>query len=251
MVNVLRQRGSRHTAGITPVRAVCFDLDDTLYPQASWLAGAWRAVADLGARASHASGSEIDPDRLLAELEAIAAFGTDSGQIIDRALYRLGASHLPVEPLVAAFRAHAPARLEPYPGVPAALDVLHARVPLGLVSDGDPAIQAAKLGALGLAPTFSVIVWSDDHGRAHRKPDPLPFQLAAQGLDVDPATVVYVGDRPAKDVAGAAGAGMRSMRVRTGEWVDAPDDDRALGSFDSVLDAIEELHRLLDDQGHD
>jgi putative hydrolase of the HAD superfamily len=131
--------------------------------------------------------------------------------------------------------------------VAGAVDSLRTRVPLGIVSDGDPKIQAAKLAALDLAPAFSVVVWSDDHGRAHRKPDPLPFQLAAQGLGVPPDTIVYIGDRPAKDVAGAAGAGMHSMRVRTGEWVEAPDDDRALGSYDSVIDAIAAITALIDD----
>ncbi len=240
MVNVLRQPafGTTLTAGRstpTELRAVCFDLDDTLYPQASWLAGAWDAVAERGGAGSDGLAAPRSTDRLVAELEAIAAFGTDGGQIIDRALYRLGASHLPVEPLVAAFRAHAPERLEPFAGVAVALDALGgpgaARSRLRR-RPRDPGRQAR--GPRPRAPTFSVIVWSDDHGREHRKPDPLPFQIAAFGLDVDPETVVYVGDRPAKDVAGAAGAGMRSMRVRTGEWVDAPDDDRALGSFATV-----------------
>jgi ribonucleotide monophosphatase NagD (HAD superfamily) len=35
---------------------------------------------------------------------------------------------------------------------------------------------------------------------------------------------VHVGDRPAKDVRGAAAAGLRAIRVRTGEYAALPDD---------------------------
>jgi hypothetical protein len=42
------KRPGEDTATIV-VRAVTVDLDDTLYPQALYLAGAWSAVADAGA----------------------------------------------------------------------------------------------------------------------------------------------------------------------------------------------------------
>lgn len=50
-----------------PLRAVTLDLDDTLFPQSSWLQGAWAAVADVGA------GLGLDRAALHAALVAIAA----------------------------------------------------------------------------------------------------------------------------------------------------------------------------------
>lgn len=212
--------------------AVCFDLDDTLYAQRQWLAGALTAVADRAAQ------DGVDPVRLRGALDRIAALGSDRGRIIDDALALVGAAGVPVAPLVRAFRSYAPARLDPYPGVAAALGDLEGRVALGLVSDGDPAIQRAKLAALGLAGCFDVVVWSDEHGRAHRKPDPLPFRLALSELGVTPDDAVYVGDRPAKDVAGPVALGMRAVRVRTGEWSGQPDDERAWASVADVPAAV-------------
>jgi putative hydrolase of the HAD superfamily len=220
---------------IQPPRAVCFDLDDTLYPQASWLAGAWDAVAAAAAR------SGVAEEALREALDVCAAQGSDSGRIIDRALARVGAEQLPVGPLVAAFRSYEPARLDLYPGAGQALARLAERVPLGLISDGDPTIQRAKLAALGVAPIFGVVVWSDDLGRDHRKPDPLPFEVAVEALGVPAADIVYVGDRPAKDVAGAVAAGLTAVRVRTGEWASDPDDPRAVQSCDTVVEAINAL----------
>jgi putative hydrolase of the HAD superfamily len=221
------------------IAAVLFDLDDTLYDQRQWLDGAWQAVA------ARAALDGVDRGRLDEALRDLAADGSDRGTIIDRALARLGETSVSVPALVAAFRSHAPVKLDPYPGVVDALSDLHARVPLGLISDGDPVIQRAKLNALGLTPFFSSVVLSDEHGRAHRKPDPLPFRVALTELGVDARDAVYVGDRPAKDVAGAVCSGLRGVRVRTGEWHDEPDDPRAWATVDTVIDAIELIEGAL------
>jgi FMN phosphatase YigB (HAD superfamily) len=88
-------------------------------------------------------------------------------------------------------------------------------------------------------------VFSDEHGRAHRKPDPLPFRRALTDLGVDARDAVYVGDRPAQDVAGPAGIGMRAIRVQTGEWRAEPDDPRAWASVPDVVDAVTLIRRAL------
>jgi putative hydrolase of the HAD superfamily len=222
-----------------PVSAVCFDLDDTLFPQAAWLAGAWAAVAH------RAAGEGVDPSALRAALDDIAAEGSDRGRIIDRALARVGARDIAVAPLVEAFRTHRVDTLEPYPGVRRALAELGSCVPLGLVSDGDPMLQKGKLAALDLDTPFRAVVWSDEHGREHRKPDPLPFRVAVEQLGCQPDEVVFVGDRPDKDVAGACAAGLRAIRVRTGEWRRQPDDDRAWASVATIVDACAVLRPAL------
>jgi putative hydrolase of the HAD superfamily len=197
------------------IAAVLFDLDDTLYPQAAWLEGAWAAVAARGATLG------VPEAGFLAALHGVAALGTDRGRIIDRALERCGYADLGIAPLVDAFRSHDPGVLDCYPGVVEAMGLLSQLVPVGIVTDGNPAIQRAKLRALGLG--FDVVVCSDEAGRAHRKPDPLPFRRALDALAVDGSCTVFVGDRPDKDVAGAIAAGMRAVRVRTGEYASVPD----------------------------
>jgi putative hydrolase of the HAD superfamily len=219
---------------------VCFDLDDTLSPQAPWLHGAWRAVAARAAR------DGVDEAALFEALVGIAAEGSDRGRIIDRALEQVGAADRAVGPLLDAFRGYRPTTLDPYPGVGPAVERLAARVPLGLVSDGDPAIQQAKLDALGLAGVFSAVVWSDEHGREHRKPDPLPFRLAVERLGVDARDTVFIGDRPEKDVRGAAAAGLAPIRVRTGEWSSHPDLPDAWAVVDTACDACALVEATLD-----
>ena len=205
------------------VRAVVFDLDDTLVPQQAWLAGAWAAVAAAGAELGRALGIAVDESELLQALVADAAGGTARGGIIDRAVTAV-APELPVPPLVDAFRSFRAPSLAPYAGVVDALDRCRAAVPVGLVTDGDPGIQRAKLAAAGLEGTFDAIVLSDELGREHRKPHPLPFRTVVAALGIAPGDAAYVGDRPDKDIVGAAAVGMVAVRVRTGEYADAPDD---------------------------
>src|SRR3954471_1731409 len=212
------------------IGAVLFDLDDTLYPQSAWLDGAWHAVAaraaEIGVRAAPFADA----------LRTIAAQGTDQGRIIDRALAWCGAPDVPVAPLLEAFRSYAPEQLEPYPGVREGLAKLARRVPLGIVTDGDPLVQHAKLRALGF--DAMVVVFSDELGREHRKPDPAPFEQALATLGATARETVFVGDRPEKDIAGAISVGMRAVRVRTGEYAARPDDPAPWASVANTENAI-------------
>src|SRR6185312_14444706 len=120
------------------IAAVTVDLDDTIFPQSAWLEGAWEAVAAAGGTLG------LDAAALHERLVAISAAGSDGGRIIDRALVAIGCSEVDLPALtpglLAAFRAHAPKRLECYPGVVAALASLRAAVPVACITDGDPHI---------------------------------------------------------------------------------------------------------------
>jgi putative hydrolase of the HAD superfamily len=122
------------------------------------------------------------------------------------------------------------------------LVALGERFQLGLVTDGYPPGQRAKVHALGLDGVFEVEVYSDEFGREHRKPDPLPFLTALEQLGVDASDAMFVGDRPGKDVKGARAVGMQAIRVRTGEhaseWCGVPGVavvDNATDAFDLLL----------------
>jgi putative hydrolase of the HAD superfamily len=143
-----------------------------------------------------------------------------------------------IEPLLRAFRRHRPQVLHCYDGVYDALRRLRANVRLAVVTDGDVAIQSAKLAALELNDLFDVAVLSDDIGREFRKPHPVPFRRALRLLGTEPEDAVFVGDRPDKDIVGALGVGLRAVRVRTGEYRAQPDVIGTLGSFDDATDAI-------------
>lgn len=209
-----------------PPLAVVIDLDDTLFPQASYLYGASRAVGRAGAAVG------LDPIRLARTVRRSLLGRAHPGGTIDSALAAYGLSPdlaadlIPV--LAGAFTAYRPRRLPPYPGTPAALATISARFPVACLTDGNPAIQRAKLAATGLDDIFATIVITDElGGRTLRKPHPEGLRQVAETLGVPPADLVVIGDRPGKDMAVAAALGARSIRVRTGEYAGDPDTPAA------------------------
>jgi putative hydrolase of the HAD superfamily len=223
------------------IDAVLLDLDDTCFDQREFLAGAFGAVA------RRAGELGVDEVRLRDALEVIAAAGSDRGGIIDQALAAVGVS-VPVGPLVDVFRSYRPARLSPYPGVRESLGQLRRLAPVGLVTNGDPAGQRAKLAALGLRDAFDVVVFSDELGRGFRKPHPAPFCQALRQLGADPGRSFFIGDHPDRDVAGAQQVGMRAIRVRTGEYAGRPD---VVTPWRTAPDAASALRALCELEQHE
>jgi len=191
-------------------RAVVLDLDDTLYPEAAYVRSGFRAVA---ARAQETLG--VPAGEAEAELVALFEQGV-RGDTFDRWLASRGLDdEATVGDLVAAYRAHEP-DIDPFPDAAPLLGRLRADgSAVGLLSDGDAAVQGAKLDALGLRDAFDAIVITGELGEDAGKPSPRGYEEVLQRLgDTAPGESVYVSDNPAKDFLGARRAGMRSIRVR-------------------------------------
>lgn len=128
-----------------------------------------------------------------------------------------------LELLLATIAVHECGRIPPPRS--ALLRGLAGRLRLGLVSDlWAPADHCRRyLAATGLAPLFGSLVFSCEHGAV--KPAARLFRLALAELGVDPARALFVGDDPARDIAGAAACGLRTVRVggpvanETADWV--------------------------------
>ncbi|MDQ1484405.1 MAG: putative hydrolase of the superfamily [Actinomycetota bacterium] len=177
--------------GPAVIAAVTVDLDDTLFPQSAWLAGAWSDVATAAATFG------LDGDGLLEHLIATgspASVSTaDAARTIAQALGAIGVSEVELPAVapgvMAAFLAHAPSELECFPGVEVALSALRSVVPVACITDGDPHVQRTKLRALGLSDSFDAVVFSEELAPAHEAARERALQL----LGVDPAQAIHVG----------------------------------------------------------
>jgi FMN hydrolase / 5-amino-6-(5-phospho-D-ribitylamino)uracil phosphatase len=98
-----------------------------------------------------------------------------------------------------------------------ALDSLRADYRLGLLSNGSRLPET-----VGLAGYFETVVFAQDHRVA--KPDKGIFEVVERELGVGPEVCVLVGDHPVNDVAGAHGAGWRSVWLDRDGVVVFPDD---------------------------
>jgi len=94
---------------------------------------------------------------------------------------------------------------------PVELSPTRSRVKLGMITNGASDIQRAKIEGSGLADYFDTILVSGEEGFG--KPKPEIFRLAIDRLGVDEASAVMIGDSLARDVAGAAAVGIKSVWV--------------------------------------
>ena len=88
-------------------------------------------------------------------------------------------------------------------------EVRDAQIPAAIVTNATTSVARRTANA---APegTFSVVIGNDE--TTHPKPDPQPYLLAAERLDVDPTQCVALEDSPS-GVRSATAAGMRVIVV--------------------------------------
>lgn len=84
--------------------------------------------------------------------------------------------------------------------------------PKGIVSNGQRVFSEIELKYLGLHGYFDEIVFSSDLG--YKKPDPRIFRMALDGLNLDPADALFIGDSFENDILGAQKVGMSSLFIR-------------------------------------
>ena len=187
------------------MKAVLFDLDQTLYPEADFVRGGFRAVAEhLASRCGGAACA------LEEEMESILK-RQGRGRVFDQLLAHHGwTGQVVPETLLHLYRTHVPT-LRMHSDAAALLEEL--RRPLGLVTDGHPTAQHNKISALGLTSRFAAIVCTADIGAHAAKPVATGFRVCLERLGVAAAEAVYVGDDPAKDFAAPRALGMRTVRV--------------------------------------
>jgi putative hydrolase of the HAD superfamily len=105
---------------------------------------------------------------------------------------------------------------QPRPETVGVLESLRERgFRLAVVSDCSAELPA-MWPDLPLAPLIDTTVFSSDVGR--RKPDPLLYRLACDGLGVPAADCVYVGDGGSGELTGASSFGMRAVLMADENW---------------------------------
>lgn len=228
------------------LRAVLFDIDDTLFPTTKFAGRARRRAVDAMVHA----GLDVDPEAAYAELEEVVReFSSNYGHHFDKLVLRLGARLKPgVHPAIViasgicAYHA-AKEHIRPYPDAVRALAALSTSgLQRGVVTNGLTVKQAEKLVRLGLERAFSpnAIFISEELGVA--KPHPKIFSIACESLGIRPAEALYVGDHPAKDIDPAHEAGLHTC-LRRGEGRHG--DEAAVHPPEFAVDTLDELVTIL------
>ena len=235
--------------GGKPLRAVLFDVDGTLYRQgplrlrmAAELAllpvkhglteaiTTWRALRAFRSMREELRRTPRNGESLgnLQFANASAAAGVDRARL--EAIVSQWIFERPLRHLRACRRA----------GVEDLLRLLAERgLAVGAFSDYP---VEEKLAALGIADSFSVKLCATEPGVGEFKPSPRGFLRACELWGLRPSEVLYVGDRPEVDAAGAAACGMpcaivgRTRRRSNGKTV--AECYTTFSSFRELQDAL-------------
>ncbi|MGQ9726251.1 MAG: HAD family hydrolase [Candidatus Bathycorpusculaceae bacterium] len=136
---------------------------------------------------------------------------------------------------------------------PYVLQKLHEKYKLGIISNfAIPECVWNLLEKFDLKRFFDVVLISGAVNK--RKPHPQIFETALKALSIDASEVVFVGDTPSMDVAGAKAVGIKAVLIkRKRSATDSPKsvvwkpkEDVCVKS-DGIINSLKELPSLLED----
>ena len=197
------------------IKGVVFDLDNTLLDFMKMKEYAVKAAI----RGMIEAGLKVNEDKSYIEINSIyEEFGWENQKVFDVFLEK-SIGHVDNKFLAAgivAYRRAREANLMAYPNVNKTLMALtKSGIKLGVVSDAPSREAWMRIYYLNLYHYFDVVITYDDSGE--RKPSPIPFQLALDGMGLRPEETIMIGDWPERDVVGAQQIGMKTAFARYGD----------------------------------
>ncbi len=224
---------------MTAIRAVVFDLDDTLYPERTYVHSGFDAVANTFASVLS------DPAKSVADMHRL--FDSEHRPRVFNALLaerRLSNDAGLLRKMIHTYRSHFP-KIQSHPDADAALARLRPSHRLGVISDGVSETQWKKIDALGLRSRLDFLVVTSDIGPDCGKPNPKAFQLAAESLGIDHRECVYVGDNPTKDFVAPNSLGWMTVRIVREDGIYRNAVAPSGGHPQHTIRSLDELDRLL------
>ena len=191
-----------------PIKALLFDLDDTLYEERQFVKSGFSKVA------------EFVEDKFKIEKKVyykilIDIFnGGSRGKIFNLALEKVNVAYEEdiIQSMVKIYREHNP-KIRLTEDIKSLIIKLKEIYSLGIVTDGYFEVQKKKVQALKLEELFDSIIYTDKYGREYWKPNVFGYKVALKNLEVSPEETVYIGDNPHKDFTGAKKVGITTVRV--------------------------------------
>ena len=217
------------------LKAILFDLDDTLFLEKDFVKSGFKAVASY----IH-NRNGIDEKIIFKNLWSIFSSGKRKN-IFDLYVKKFGNNRYSINEMVDLYRSHMP-DINLLPGINAYLLSLSKEYKLGLVTDGYIQTQNNKINVLGLKKIFDRILITEELGREFWKPSIVPFSKICDSLEVSPMETIYIADNPEKDFKGPNQLGMYSIRLqlKDGEYYKSEPKNKEFASA-AVVYNIENL----------
>ena len=230
---------------INNLKAIFFDIDDTLYSSSEF-----SAMARLnGIKAMIKAGLKVDISHCFKELRTIMnQDGSDSKSLFDQLLDSFHPSTYPsanrnvlIASAVVAYHKTKDTALKPYIDVAEVIKILSkTNLCLGVISAGATIKQAEKIYRMNLYQYFSSdAIFITEEAKMEKME---LYSYVCSKLKFKPSEVMYVGDRPVVDVEPVKDIGMISvLNRRSGKYLDVEakvKPDYVVNDFWGLLDIL-------------
>lgn len=187
---------------IEDLTGVIFDLDDTLYSEKQYVRSGYRKIAD------YFKIPEMEED--------MWCVFQNGGRAIDEVLVKYDLEEYK-DKAIHIYRYQIP-NISLYTGVRKMLEQIQKNKKLGIITDGRPEGQRAKIKALNLEAD-KIIITDELGGSEYRKPNPKAYKLVMEEWDMQPDQMCYIGDNISKDFIAPEQLGMRCIWFHNPEGI--------------------------------
>jgi len=217
------------------MKAIFFDLDNTLYDNKQYFLGAFKEVSKDLSKKFDVSQQKVYKNLIKLWREKTSTHTYLFNDLLKKLNIKNGKTVKNVVKIFNGYRG----KLEPYWDVIPTLKKLKKQgYKLGIITDGNVKRQKRKLELLGIKNFFKTIIYTKE---IVSKPSEKSFLVAIRRLNVNPEDTFYVADNPLIDFKGAKKVGINTIRIRKGEFKNFPTNK----FIDFEIKKINELLKII------
>ena len=190
------------------IKAVIFDLDDTLISEREYIKSGFKVISLYLSKEYNLEQKEVF--NLMNEL-----FEESSKQLFNRLLDKLKINYdlEYIKKLVKIYREHEP-DIKFFDDVLPTIKELKKRgYKLGIITDGYKETQRAKIKVLKCEELFDEIIITDELGREFWKPHKKSYEIMKKKFNCEYKNMVYIGDNEKKDFIGANRLEIKTLKL--------------------------------------
>lgn len=188
------------------IKAVVFDLDDTLYNQKDYIYSGLTVLDNWVKSKFKVNGFYDQAKRLFETGEKDFIFNKTLE------LMNIPFDEKLIQGMKKQYESHIP-QISLLDDAKWILSNLANDIKIGIISDGDIEIQANKVRVLRLNERFHSVILSDRFGRNHWKPSPIPYKHVCMAMNVSHQECVYIGSDILKDFITAKRLGWKTVHI--------------------------------------